>query len=93
MTLRVHFLDQAVSTMQFGPSAFRADSGDETMTRPFADLKVIDVDAHITEPDDLWTTRAPAGYEDRVPASSTSTASADVVDRRRACSAAPVVAA
>ena len=37
------------------------------MTRPFADLKVIDVDAHITEPDDLWTSRAPAGYEDRVP--------------------------
>jgi predicted TIM-barrel fold metal-dependent hydrolase len=37
------------------------------MTRPFADLKVIDVDAHITEPDDLWTKRAPAGYVDRVP--------------------------
>ena len=37
------------------------------MTRPFADLHVIDVDAHITEPDDLWTSRAPAGYEDRVP--------------------------
>jgi predicted TIM-barrel fold metal-dependent hydrolase len=37
------------------------------MTRPFSDLKVIDVDAHITEPDDLWTSRAPAGYEDRVP--------------------------
>jgi predicted TIM-barrel fold metal-dependent hydrolase len=37
------------------------------MNRPFADLHVIDVDAHITEPDDLWTSRAPAGYEDRVP--------------------------
>ena len=37
------------------------------MTRPYADLKVIDVDAHITEPNDLWTKRAPAGYEDRVP--------------------------
>lgn len=37
------------------------------MTRPFADLKVIDVDAHITEPDDLWTKRAPAAYKDRVP--------------------------
>ena len=37
------------------------------MTRPFVDLHVIDVDAHITEPDDLWTSRAPAGYEDRVP--------------------------
>jgi putative ABC transport system permease protein len=28
---------------------------------------VIDVDAHITEPNDLWTKRAPAAYEDRVP--------------------------
>jgi predicted TIM-barrel fold metal-dependent hydrolase len=38
-----------------------------TATRPFAGLKVIDVDAHITEPDDLWTARAPAKYRDRVP--------------------------
>ena len=37
------------------------------MTRPYADLKVIDVDAHITEPDDLWTKRAPAAYAERVP--------------------------
>ncbi|HEV8296828.1 MAG TPA: amidohydrolase family protein [Acidimicrobiales bacterium] len=38
-----------------------------TAARPFAGLKVIDVDAHITEPDDLWTSRAPAAYRDRVP--------------------------
>lgn len=31
------------------------------------DLHVIDVDAHITEPPDLWTRRAPARYADRVP--------------------------
>ena len=31
------------------------------------DLRIIDVDAHITEPVDLWTSRAPAGYADRVP--------------------------
>jgi len=37
------------------------------MTRPYADLKVIDVDAHITEPNDLWTKRAPAAYAERVP--------------------------
>jgi predicted TIM-barrel fold metal-dependent hydrolase len=30
-------------------------------------LKVIDVDAHITEPADLWTSRAPEKYRDRVP--------------------------
>jgi predicted TIM-barrel fold metal-dependent hydrolase len=30
-------------------------------------LRVVDVDAHITEPPDLWTRRAPARYVDRVP--------------------------
>ena len=30
-------------------------------------LHVIDVDAHITEPPDLWTRRAPARFADRVP--------------------------
>ena len=32
-----------------------------------AGLRVIDVDAHITEPADLWTRRAPARFADRVP--------------------------
>lgn len=31
------------------------------------DLHVIDVDAHITEPPDLWTRNAPAEHADRVP--------------------------
>ena len=31
------------------------------------DLSIIDVDAHITEPHDLWTRNAPAAYADRVP--------------------------
>jgi len=30
-------------------------------------LSIIDVDAHITEPHDLWTARAPASLKDRVP--------------------------
>jgi predicted TIM-barrel fold metal-dependent hydrolase len=30
-------------------------------------LSVIDVDTHLTEPHDLWTSRAPAAYRDRVP--------------------------
>ncbi|MBM3658238.1 MAG: amidohydrolase [Actinobacteria bacterium] len=30
-------------------------------------LHIIDVDAHITEPHDLWTRNAPKGFEDRVP--------------------------
>ena len=35
----------------------------ETMTK----LKVIDADTHLTEPHDLWTSRAPAKWRDRVP--------------------------
>jgi len=34
---------------------------------PIEDLSIIDVDAHITEPHDLWTSRAPASLKDRVP--------------------------
>jgi uncharacterized protein len=31
------------------------------------DLKVIDVDTHLSEPHDIWTSRAPAAFKDRVP--------------------------
>jgi predicted TIM-barrel fold metal-dependent hydrolase len=34
---------------------------------PASDLFIIDVDAHISEPHDLWTSRAPAALRDRVP--------------------------
>ena len=30
-------------------------------------IRVIDADTHLTEPADLWTSRAPAAYKDRVP--------------------------
>ena len=30
------------------------------------DFRVIDADTHFTEPADLWTSRAPEGYKDRV---------------------------
>jgi len=33
----------------------------------FTDLKVIDTDSHWSEPYDLWTSRAPAKWQDRVP--------------------------
>ena len=33
----------------------------------FAELKVIDSDTHWSEPEDLWTSRAPAAYRDLVP--------------------------
>ena len=32
-----------------------------------ADLRVIDADSHFSEPYDLWTSRAPTRYRDRVP--------------------------
>ena len=35
--------------------------------RSFEALRVIDVDTHLTEPADLWTARAPRGFEERVP--------------------------
>ena len=38
-----------------------------TESAPVTDLSIIDVDAHITEPHDLWTSRAPASLKDRVP--------------------------
>ena len=31
------------------------------------DLKIIDADSHFAEPAELWTSRAPAAYRDRVP--------------------------
>ena len=31
------------------------------------DIKVIDTDTHLTEPHDLWRSRAPKGWEERVP--------------------------
>ena len=33
----------------------------------FPGVRVIDADTHLTEPHDLWTSRAPRGFEDRVP--------------------------
>ncbi len=39
----------------------------EAGSRPFAGVRVIDADTHITEPHDLWTSRAPAILADRVP--------------------------
>jgi len=36
------------------------------VTTLFDDVRVIDADTHYTEPPDLWTSRAPARYKDRV---------------------------
>ena len=39
----------------------------EAEARTTAEVKVIDVDTHLSEPYDLWTSRAPAKFKDRVP--------------------------
>jgi predicted TIM-barrel fold metal-dependent hydrolase len=36
------------------------------MAKLATDVQIIDADTHYTEPYDLWTSRAPKGYEDRV---------------------------
>ena len=38
-----------------------------SVSESIADIAIIDVDAHISEPHDLWTSRAPAAYKDRMP--------------------------
>ena len=38
-----------------------------TADRAADGIKVVDVDAHYSEPEDLWTKRAPARFKDRVP--------------------------
>jgi len=40
---------------------------DMELKDPLAGLKIIDVDTHLSEPPDLWTSRAPAGWRDRLP--------------------------
>jgi uncharacterized protein len=37
------------------------------MTLPLEQVKVVDADTHMTEAHDLWTSRAPARWKDRVP--------------------------
>lgn len=37
------------------------------MNTSASNLKIIDADTHLTEPHDLWTSRAPAAFRDRVP--------------------------
>jgi len=37
------------------------------MSLPLDQVRVVDADTHMTEAHDLWTSRAPAKYRDRVP--------------------------
>ena len=40
---------------------------DDPLLKPIEGITVIDVDTHLTEPGDLWTSRAPAKYKELVP--------------------------
>jgi predicted TIM-barrel fold metal-dependent hydrolase len=43
------------------------EGGIDMATSQFAGMTIIDADTHLTEPHDLWTSRSPAAYRDRVP--------------------------
>jgi predicted TIM-barrel fold metal-dependent hydrolase len=45
----------------------RPDVSDDTEVDPLQGVKIIDCDAHITEPANLWISRAPASMRDRIP--------------------------
>src|SRR5688572_16115055 len=57
-----------VTTMATKPNG-RNTMATASLERPAARTayKVIDADTHLTEPHDLWTSRAPASIRDRVP--------------------------
>jgi len=40
---------------------------DAALRKAFTGIKVIDTDTHLSEPFDLWTSRAPGKFKDRVP--------------------------
>jgi len=42
-------------------------NGERVFRQELADIKVIDSDTHLTEPYDLWTSRAPKQWKERVP--------------------------
>jgi len=42
-------------------------AGSFAMPEAFQGIKVIDIDTHLTEPPDLWTSQVPAASRDRVP--------------------------
>jgi uncharacterized protein len=49
------------------PVSFGKGGGQVVVAQELSTLKVVDADTHLTEPHDLWTSRAPAAYKDRVP--------------------------
>ncbi|MDQ1394796.1 MAG: hypothetical protein QOG64_55 [Acidimicrobiaceae bacterium] len=54
-----------MTTMQESPSV-EQDASD-----PLAGLQIVDCDAHCTEPTDLWSSRAPEKFKDRIPVQKT----------------------
>lgn len=49
------------------PSAVASAVPDPSAVPALAGLRIVDADTHVTEPHDLWTSRAPSAYRDRVP--------------------------
>src|SRR5262249_12250666 len=58
-----------VSTSKCQPTeeAYVAAPATEPSKSMFEDIQIIDCDAHVTEPPDLWSSRAPAALKSRMP--------------------------
>jgi predicted TIM-barrel fold metal-dependent hydrolase len=54
-------------TQTMPEAADRPLDRDHPLLEPIRGIKVVDVDTHLTEPGDLWTSRAPEKYKDLVP--------------------------
>ena len=54
------------ATIASEPERGRTMSAARPLSDPIGDLAIIDVDAHITEPHDLWSSRAPPAPENRI---------------------------
>src|SRR5579884_623973 len=59
--------DPALQASAIFRRATMATLAPERVKKTMGDIKVIDVDTHLSEPEDLWTKRAPAKFKDRVP--------------------------
>jgi predicted TIM-barrel fold metal-dependent hydrolase len=63
----LHTCDSSSSTRITTAASSQALRDNAPVVIPVKDLCVIDTDTHLTEPHDMWTSRAPAALRDRVP--------------------------
>ena len=71
-----------ITNVSWGGAMATVESEHRVPGGMFAGMTIIDADTHLTEPHDLWTSRAPAGLDDRVPRVAEHQGQ-EVLDRRR----------